>query len=172
MKSDIFLNAVEKLKKDKKLFTALVIGLSGLLLILISEVTPKDKETFSQNEAYFAMTDDELCSELEDIIEKISGAGKTKVMVTYKGSYETIYASNIQQRDKNGEQDKEREYIIIDTDQGEGGLKIKVLSPEIKGVAVVCQGGDSPMIKEQIISILSALFDISSNKISVATMAK
>lgn len=168
MKSDAITNLIEKLKKDKKLFTALIIGLLGLMLILISEVTPKDKDSDTQPVEIFTMTDDELCCKLEEIIEKISGAGKAKVMLTYKGSYETIYAADIQE----SENKIDSEYIIIDTEKGESGLKIKVLSPEIKGVAVVCQGGDSPVIKEQIISVLSALFDISSNKISVAKMAK
>lgn len=168
MKSDAITNLIEKLKKDKKLFTALIIGLLGLMLILISEVTPKDKGSDTLSAEVFTMTDDELCCKLEGIIEKISGAGKAKVMLTYKGSYETIYATDIQE----SENKIDSEYIIIDTEKGESGLKIKVLSPEIKGVAVVCQGGDSPVIKEQIISVISALFDISSNKISVAKMAK
>ena len=64
------------------------------------------------------------------------------------------------------------EYKIIDGNNNEEGLPLKVILPEIKGIAIVCTGGENPVVKEQIISSLSALFNISSNRISVAVMAK
>ena len=45
---------------------------------------------------------------------------------------------------------------------------IKEIYPEIRGIAVVCDGGNNPVIKEQLVSILSALFGINTNRISVA----
>ena len=71
----------------------------------------------------------------------------------------------------NGNSDVENKYVIIDNDKGEGGMQLKIISPKIRGVAVLCKGGDNPIVKEQIITAISALFDISTNKISVATMA-
>lgn len=168
MNSEIMADIKEKLKKDKKLFYALVIGVSGLLLILFSQVGSYDKTAKANDGGEAVLSESELSEKLENIIEAIDGAGKCKVMLIYEGSYETVYAADESEDDTQ----KEKEYIIIDSESGEDGLKMKVIYPEIKGVAVVCQGGANPVIKEQIISLVSALFNISSNKISVAKMAK
>ena len=39
--------------------------------------------------------------------------------------------------------------------------------PEIEGVAVVADGGNSPVIKEKIINLIKALFGLEINKIMV-----
>lgn len=168
MNSELILSVKEKLKKDKKLFSVLIIGILGLMLILVSQVGGSEKAVGTNKNEDIILSESELSKELEGIIQTIDGAGKSKVMVTYEGSYETVYAADMSE----DESQKEKQYIIIDSEQGEGGLRLKVIYPKIKGVAVVCQGGANPVIKEQIISTVSALFDISSNKISVAQMAK
>ena len=48
-------------------------------------------------------------------------------------------------------------------------MKIKSVYPEIKGVAVVCEGASDPVVREQIVSVITALFDISSKNISVVS---
>ena len=120
----------------------------------------------------FITDETELSDRLEKLLEAIDGAGKVKVMITFNTYSETVYAENSEENiGADGETDTSDEYIIIDGEDGETGLRLKIISPEIKGVAVICQGGNNPVIKEQIISVVSALFDISSNKISVAVMA-
>ena len=66
----------------------------------------------------------------------------------------------------------EEKYIIVDTSQGESGLAIKIIYPKIRGVAVVCSGGDDPIVNSRIKSLVSALFDIGSNRISIARRAE
>lgn len=168
MNSELILSIKEKLKKDKKLLSALLVGILGLLLILFSQIGGEEKTVDTKQQDNIVLTESELSQKLEDIIEAIDGAGKCKSMITYDGSCETVYAADISEDDNQ----RESEYIIIDSSGDEDGLKIKIIYPKIKGVAIVCQGGGNPVIKEQIISTVSALFDISSNKISVAQMAK
>ena len=164
-------NLFEKIKNDKKALIVIAIGLVGMLLILLSDTSETDDITESISTDF--ISEYQLASEVEKLIESIDGAGRCKVMITYNSYEETIYALD---KDENyasqGETEYSEEYVILDKGDNEDGLKLKVISPEIKGVAVVCQGGNNPVIKEQIISSLSALFDISSNKISVAVMAK
>lgn len=94
-------------------------------------------------------------------------------MITYESYEETVYAYDKNENtDAQGEREFRSEYIVLDSGDKEDGMKVKVLLPEVRGVAVVCQGGGNPIIKEQIITAISALFNISSNKISVAVMAK
>lgn len=165
-------NLFERLKKDKKAIFIISVGIIGMFLILLSD-SGEDNKTKNTAENNNIISEQELSAEVEELVEAIDGAGKSKVMITYKSYDETVYAFD---KDENvnsqGETDYSGEYVIVDSGDKEDGLKLKIISPEIKGIAVVCQGGNDPVIKEQIITSLSALFDISTNKISVAVMAK
>lgn len=162
-----------KLKKDKKTAAILLLGVIGIILILLSGLGGNEAAAQTIEDDILIMNEAELSQSLEKLIESIDGAGKTRVMLTFKSYGETVYAENSEENiTSDGERDLSNEYIIIDGDKGEDGLRLKITAPEIKGVAVICQGGKNPVIKEQIVSVVSALFDISSNKISVASMAK
>ena len=167
-------NIFNKLKKDNKAMFILLAGLIGMLLILLSDSDSSNKSVKSEIDGYNPIvSEQELALEVEKLIESIAGAGRCKVMITYKSYDESVYAYDKDENSNSqGETDFSGEYVIIDSGDKEDGLKIKTIMPEIKGVAVVCQGGNNPVIKEQIITLLSALFNISSNKISVAVMAK
>lgn len=159
--------------RDKKTAFTLILGAAGILLVLLSGFGNNEETQKSKNENDITiMSEAELSDELEKLLGAIEGAGKVKVMVTFRSYGETVYAENKEANiSSDGETDSTDEYIIIDGTDGETGLRLKIISPEVKGVAVICQGGNNPIIKEQITSVVSALFDISSNKISVAVMA-
>ncbi len=173
MNTESIRDILTKLKSDKKTMAILIVAIVGMLLIMLSETGERDsKANEADNSSEYILSENELCEELENLIENINGAGKAKVMITFEASAETVYAADVQEKTtKDGEENITREYIIIDSSGGETGMKLKIISPEVKGVAVVCRGAKNPVIKEQIISAVSALFDISSNKISVAEMA-
>ncbi len=159
---------IERLKKDKKAVLILLLGLFGMLLILFSgsnEKKPDYNRTNSNN-----VTREELQNELEDLLKYISGAGRVKVMITFKDEGERVFANDRDEKLKAEEKTIKNEHIIIDGTEGENGLLIKSIYPEVKGVAVAAEGADNPVIKEEIISVVSALFDINSNNISVVNM--
>ena len=164
----------QRLKKDKKALLTVVVGVLGMLLVLLSELpiseSGKDKkDNVSQSEFY----SDDLERETEKLISQIEGAGKVSVMLTYEATEETVWAKEVNEKNE-GENstDVEEKYIIVDTSQGESGLAIKIIYPKIRGVAVVCSGGDDPIVNSRIKSLVSALFDIGSNRISIARRAE
>lgn len=164
----------QKLKTDKKTMLILLVGLIGMIMVLFSgDGSDKNSNKEIKESCTIISSEYELAKEIEKLIENIDGAGKCKAMITYNSYEETVYAQN-ENKDINtdGEERYTGEYIILDSGNSESGLVLKIISPEIKGVAIVCQGGDNPIIKEQIISAISALFNISSNRISIAVMAK
>ena len=61
----------------------------------------------------------------------------------------------------------EREYVITDVDGNGTPIKVKLVFPKLRGIAVVCRGGGNPINQEKIVSLLSALFDLSSNRVYV-----
>lgn len=156
---------VHRIKTDKKAMFIVASALIGMLLILFSG----DSKTGAENiEVEYKTEFTKECEEkLQKLISKIEGVGKVSVMITYESGEENVFASDKEESFRNGEQKIRNDYIIVDGDKGESGLKIKSVYPEVKGVAVVCSGASDPVVKERIISVVSALFNISTKNISV-----
>ncbi len=170
--SDKIKNIVEKLKKDKKSLLILILGISGMLLILFSGSSEKeDENNIDKNDIiYDSSYTYNITDDIEELIKSINGAGKTKVLITYESSEETVYATDTEEKSNNENNQIKKEHIITENDKAESGLTVKILYPKVRGVAVICEGGDDPIVKERVYSLLSALFDISYNDISVASM--
>ncbi len=158
---------IKVLKEDKK--TALIIfaAILGMLLILLSG-TPSEKSTEIKGES--KAEDASVWEEkLQKLISEIEGAGRVKVMITLEASDENVFAYNRDESYRENEQKFSSDYILIKNDGEETGLKLKTVYPKVKGVAVVCDGAHNPITKEHIISVISALFDISTKNISVVS---
>lgn len=165
---------------NQKFLPVLLLIVTGIVLLLISEVKPEKADTSAltsiassavDSDSYVMMLEERLVS----IISSIDGAGSTRVMVTLESGNEEVYLHNYnygEDVDPNGKNSLERkdEYVIVDGESGEEGIVVRVHQPKVRGVAVVCEGGGSDVVREQIINTVSALLDISSAKISVAKM--
>lgn len=160
---------LEKIKRDKRIAAIVSIGLVGIILLTLSELMLQ-KSDAKQNEKAENVTDirdsyeENIEKRLTSIVSSIDGAGRTEVMVTLASGDENVYAV----KEKSSDGSKEREYIVIDSDKNESGLLLKVIEPEIRGVAIVCEGADSAKIRQEIISSVSAVLGISTNRISIA----
>ena len=82
-----------------------------------------------------------------DNTKESDGAGGERNISSYNKDENTIYY-----KDSSGAQ---YPYVLSE------------IMPEIEGVAVVADGGDSPVIKEKIINLIKALFGLEINKIMV-----
>ncbi len=173
---------MSKLKKLTALFTnmgsiklVVILGLAGMVLIMLSEVFSggKSENDTTDNplsaDSYTAFSDDTE-ERLKNTLESIEGVGKTEVMITFGGTSEYVYAK--EEKRRSGEKDKsaEDEYVLIGSGGDKQALLQKILSPEIKGVAVVCEGGDSSVVKERIYSTVSALLGLTADKIYVTKL--
>ena len=183
--------AVETIKKlianisaktgiNQKFLPVLFLVVTGTVLLIISEIKPVKADVTSVTDVASSAADSDgyvlmLEERLVSIISTIDGAGSTKVMVTLESGNEEIYLHNYnygEDVDPNGSNSVERkdDYVIIDGESGEEGIVVRVQQPKVRGVAVVCEGGGSDVVREQIINTVAALLDISSAKISVAKM--
>ena len=159
-----------KLKNDRKSLGIICAAVFGMLLIMLSGNT--EEKTAQINEGVTAFSEENYEEKLQKLLSEIEGAGKVRVMITYDSSDEEVFAFNKDEDYKNEEGRYSNDFVIIDSEKGETGLKLKTVYPKIKGVAVVCDGASDPVIKGQIISVISALFDISTNNISVVSTEK
>ena len=153
----------------------LIIGCIGILLILLSEFIPEKALDYEKDDVsgIYKNTDfeKELESRLENEISKIKGAGKTSVMLTVDSSREYSYAKNSSGEKDERQISEEEEIVIIDGKNGEEPVIYKINEAKIRGVLVICEGGDNAFVREKIIEAVCALLDIPSNKVSVAKMA-
>ena len=164
--------------QNRKMKIYMIALLICLIAVAFTSKIPFTKQKSDKVETTDIKIDNaKLNEQLTELISKINGAGRVKVMITYDTSDENVYAKDMDEEFENKEnapveQRIKSEYIIINGSDGEAGLKIKNVYPTVRGVAVVCDGANDPNVKGQIVSVVSALFDINSTRISVAEMAK
>lgn len=159
------------------------IGLIGLILISASSIFKKDskKEHISSQNQTIERRRERLEQNLENIISSIEGAGKSKVLVTFENSTETVYATE-EKKNKEASEDKaegevtrkketddcEKKYITIKDGEGtEHALAVTELEPKVKGVVAICPGGDNPIVKQRITEAVTTALNITSKHVCV-----
>lgn len=155
---------MDKTKKRNAVILGIIAVIAGLLLIILPMDTPQVsvKESGQSSEKYRRMLEDNV----ERIVREVSGVKKCEVMITLKSGYEYYYASNQQTNQTANGNDSKKEYVLAERGNGEYPVIIEERMPVISGVAVVCQNINASS-EFKIIQIISALFDIPTNRISV-----
>lgn len=158
--------------KNKKNVLIVSLGFIGIFLIFISEIVPeREKEIVKTPSDFPSGFELELEKRLEEAVSQISGAGKTDITITLDSSKEYFYAKNSSENTSASETEKESELVILEGAEGEEPIVLKTDEAKIRGVLVVCEGGNDPLVCEKILEAICALLDIPSNKVSVAKMA-
>lgn len=181
-----------KFTKNEGFVKAIVCaGLLGIALILLSgfftqnvknEVKAEPKESISTTLTKY---ENDLEQGLAEIISSIDGAGKTKVLITMDSTVEQVYAADKNIAQKNSSNTKEADtannkditadssYVTVELSDGtQQTVLVKEIQPKVRGVLVVCIGGDNSVVKEKIIDAVTKALDISSSKVSVAGLTK
>ena len=58
-------------------------------------------------------------------------------------------------------------YLTVDTETGPVGLLLTRIQPTVKGVAVVCDGGDDPTVCARVTQVVATAFHISDRRVCV-----
>ena len=157
-----------KKENGKTRLVIIVIGaVVGLLLLFLGngDTFEREETLAASNSSVYdeALYEEELVNKIEGVCKKVRGAGEVKVAVTLDGSYRAVYAQNLAA----GENSR-REYFLVGSGSSEKALLLGYSPPEILGVAIVCEGGENKGVRAEIISLVSALLDLPTNKIYVA----
>jgi stage III sporulation protein AG len=145
-----------------------------------NEVTP------ASDIAYISLTkyENELEQNLADIISSINGAGKTRVLLTMDSTVEQVYATDKSMSQNNsensGDNTESKEdtsatttYITVELSDGtQQTVLLKEIQPKVRGVLVVCSGGDNNVVKEKIVDAVTKVLNISSSRVSVAGLTQ
>ncbi len=159
MKNDFF----SKLKEIKGIWLLIVLLALGVIFIAVGAFIqkngersePETSETFSRIEY-----EKEIEERISKIVSEIGGISEVSVMVTLESTVNYSYAEN--------DKGSSSEYVTIrDGDGNESGVLISENTPAIRGVAVVCTGGEIPEKKLEIIKLVSALLKLPENRVYV-----
>ena len=152
----------------KNLMLLALLALVGMILLLASKCSYSDSEAVSSPDTMEnldpATYAHQIEKRVEEICNKIDGVSSTHAVVTLRGGYRAIYASNSQ----SGSSNSKNQIVVIGSGSNEKPLLIGYENPEIAGIGIVCSGGDDARRRETIISVVSSAFDIGTNKIFVA----
>jgi hypothetical protein len=159
------MDIIAKLKKFKGLWL-IVFGLViAIALIIIGSVDytlgqPKEEENSDPDIIDTSEYVDKLEADVAALLARIDGAGSASVLITLDSDSENVYAYD--------SKDGSREYFTTGSGSSESAVLLRRMTPKLRGIAVVCSGGNNPVIQQKIISLLCALFDLPSTKVFVS----
>ncbi len=158
------MDIIGKLKNIKGIWLLGAVFFIGVALIVVSSVDytlgrPKEdtpRTDIIDTSDYV----DKLEAEVEALLERVDGAGGVSVLITLESDSENVYAYD----SKNGS----REYLTTGNGSSESPVLLRRMTPRLRGIAVVCSGGNDPIVQQKLISLLCALFDLPSTKVFVS----
>ena len=162
-------------KDDKKRINLLLVsGLAGMLLCM-SEWLPAGQSAqnaaqSSQQSQTAAEYEQQLETRLAALIRAMDGAGETVVMVTLDCGEETTYAADTRtektSEDTRSSAASQRTHLLA----GAQPVVQSVQAPQVRGVAVLCQGGGNAGTQRRITELVSALTGVGASHITVNKM--
>lgn len=155
---------LEKWMKKENLGVLLLVG----LLLLVIALPTKSNEENTETEAEDQETDQNLQDQdwqtkmeerMVEVLEQVQGVGKAEVFLTCEGTQEKVVEKDetetVYERDSRGNQTP---YVSSE------------IYPEVTGVLVVAQGGDDPVVIQNIQEAVQVLFQVEAHKIKVMKM--
>ena len=152
-----------KIKEIKGIGILVLLLILGILMIFFGGYfSEKRRKEVSENVGSFSYSEYEKDIEerISEIVSEIGGISEVSVMVTLESTSSYLYAEN--------SNDENSEYVTVrDKDGNESGVIISENAPGIRGVAVVCSGGDVPEKRLEIIRLVCARLGIPQNRVYV-----
>ncbi len=165
-----------KLLKRPKIL--MILGITGMILVLITSFGGSKKETESLPDNSVLVEEYKKCLEedIKETVKAITGSKNISVIITLESGIKYSYADTREESltEKQESQNKTSDsafkdgYIIVrDADGGEKALLVTAEMPEVRGVSIVCDGGDNEYIFEKIQNVVTAALDIKSGKVYI-----
>ncbi len=166
----------EIITKNLKTIILISVVIFGIFLIYLSDsanVKEKNAENSSLTELDLYAAG--LESKLERIVEQIDGSGDAAVMITFRSSFEKVYASDARVQENGTGSDAftgkttEKQMVLAGVGTScETPVLLKELCPRVEGVVVICSGAADKNTEQKIKDAAVSLFGISELKVYVA----
>ena len=155
---------LEKWMKKENLGVLLLVGLLLLVIALptrqenentITEENTQERDQSLQEQDWQTNMEERLV----EVLEQVQGVGKAEVFLTCEGTQEKVVEKDetetVYERDSRGNQTP---YVSAE------------IYPQVTGVLVVAQGGDDPVVIQNIQEAVQVLFQVEAHKIKVMKM--
>ncbi len=171
-----FTKHLEKLKNPK---LVVIIGIAGILLIFLSSImgNKTEKSKTISTEITAEEYREQLEADIKKIVKHITGSRQVEVIVTLESGIRYKYAdisegatTDKTENDAISTSSEHKEgYITVKTaDGGEEALLVTRQMPEVRGVAIVCAGGDDPYVAQKIENTVTAALNITTHRVHIA----
>lgn len=178
------------LQNDHTRKIIIAVGAVAILIIFFSGFFGQNKGSTAntdsaQQTSVKSLTADDYKAQTEQsltaLINEIEGVGNASVLVTIEKSSEQVYAteektSTQTQQDNNtsstiknqSNNSNETKYLVIKNSDGtQQPIAVTEIQPIVKGVVVVCSGGNDPLVQQNVIQAVTTALNITSNRVSV-----
>ena len=164
-------------KKNKN--TLFIILLIGVLMLVCSKslfASEKPKNDKKANETAVSCADNAE-KRLSAMLGKISGAGKTEVMITYESTSEKVTVADTKtSKSSSGEEKNESSGERVTVMQKDGNasspfVKAEV-NPKVRGVLVVADGAKNADVSANLKKAVCAVLDVPIHKVEVMPREK
>lgn len=131
------------INNDKITRVAIIVLVVALVLIFLSSFI--DTSSILSNKVSIDDYTVELESRLLTIVTQIQGVGQAQIFLTMDNEGENIFLNNT-------------------------NTKVQSITPVVRGVVVVCEGGDDPVVVSRVMSAITSSLDISSDKVCITKL--
>lgn len=105
--------------------------------------------------------------EMEEVVGKIGGVGRVRLMLTEESGAERILAENRATSRRGEEYSGSAEIVLADTGGRDEAVVTRTLCPTYRGALVVCEGGDRAAVRLAVTRAVSALTGLTADRIAV-----
>lgn len=194
-----FLEKIQNFLKPPKKNSLILLLLTGILLLVIvwpaSDREEKSTESLSGNESTDPGTETDFLDDedykkdmekrLSEALGRMEGVGQAEVVITWKSTGQRVIekdqSSDSQvssEADGGGGtreiQERSDDKSSVYTQQSDGSQTpyvSKELTPDAEGVLVIADGGDNPVVVQNITEAVQALFGLEAHKIKIMKRA-
>ncbi len=170
---------IKNLIKNPKVL--IVVGITGIMLIFLSSFFPSDTSGENTSAIPSGYNAEEYRINLEDnvksIVTGITGDKSPTVVITlesgirysYASAAETDTSSSTGSSSDQSSESKKQSYITVkNSDGGEQALIITEIMPDVRGVAIICSGGNDETIAEKIENAVTSALNITSKRVYIS----
>ncbi len=151
-------------QQNKFILAVVVVGLIFMLL-------PTQEDTPAQTPSSVSVPTQDMQSRLETILAQIDGVGKVKVLLTISQGERTVYVQDKEIQESSDHMQQRAETILIsDAQRSQNGLVAQIFPPVYQGAVIVCQGGESGIVRLAVVEAVCDATGLTADKITVLKM--
>lgn len=168
------------LNKKQNLYILLAMG---IIILISTNFLPEVNHENNESQIISAeLSSKEEEERLATMLSKVSGAGKTEVMITYENSGERVPLQNskVNKITKEGtnnsgitsEISEVKETVMNGGSSNRNPYIVQEITPRVRGVLVVTEGGGDKNVRYQITNAVAAVLDVPYHRIQVLKKSK